>query len=198
MRRALLTLALLSSCAFEFRPPSGIVGAYELSDTCLLQVDEISASADCADEGTRVKASIGDDDVTVDEVSFTETETNSECWVERTCTRIYSGTLTRKSRPEEGTPYDGRFARLAGTWEGTLNMKVSCAKEQAQKSAPEWCKTSADTVTYTITATVTDNEAAVIWAGSHGAKGEFKALETQGGVRVAETFYKRVEQGEEE
>jgi hypothetical protein len=196
MRRAApaLSLALLAGCAFEFRPPSGLVGTYALSDTCRLQVDEVSAAASCDNDGTKVRVTIGDDEVSFDEVAVTETETHTECWAERICTRIYSGSVTRKSRPEEGTPYDGRFARLAGSWEGTLNMKVSCKKEQAQPSAPDWCKTSADTLTYTVSATVTDHEATVTWAGSQGAKGEFKGLETQGGVRVAETFYERIEE----
>jgi hypothetical protein len=197
MQRLTPLLALLPlSCSFEFRPPSGLVGSYELEQDCLLQVEETEAAAACSASGTRVRVTIGDDEVTFDEVAFTDTETNTECWTERSCTRTYSGTITRKERAE-GTPYDGRFSRLGGSWEGTLNLKVSCAKEVAKNNAPHWCKTSADTVTYTIQAAVDEHTATITWAATNGAGGVFEALETKGGVRVADTFYKRVEQGEE-
>jgi len=176
------------SCSFEFRPPSGIVGSYEISADCLLQVNETDALAECEPEGKMVRVTIGDDELIFDEITLEESETYSECWIERVCTKTYVGAASRESR--SSTPYDGRFSRLAGDWTGKLTMLVSCAKEEPKSSAPPWCqKTGSYEVTYDFEASISDHEAQISWSATTGAAGEFQALETKGGVRVADTFY---------
>jgi hypothetical protein len=181
----------LATCSFEFRPPSGLAGSYELEQGCVLEVSEIDALASCDRAGKSAKVTIEEQKVVFDEIVVTETETNSECWVERVCTKTYMGSASRDNR--QGSPYDGRFSKLYGKWEGKLLMKVACSKKEATSNAPDWCKTSEEEVTYTFTAGVNDHEVEIAWTGSNGASGNFKALETQGGVRVADTFYRRIE-----
>jgi hypothetical protein len=179
------------SCAFEFRPPSALNGTYELEKGCNLDVDEVQASASCAKTGTTVQVDVEDERVVFDNVVVTETETHTECWRERVCTKTYTGTMVRKKR--ELTPYDGRFSQLGGDWEGSLSMKVKCDKQIAQPNAPAWCKGSGakDTV-YTVQAKVNAHDAEITWSADSGAAGDFKAAETKGGVRVADRFYRRV------
>ena len=186
---ALLAALAGLSCVFEFRPTTPIVGTYEISPGCPMTIDETAAAASCAG-GEEVQVSIDDEEVTFQQVVVIETEKNTECWVERVCTRTYSGTATRGST--EGTPYDGLFAKLAGTWHGSLTMRVSCSKQKAVTNPPAWCAGATGDLTYTFDATVGAHEAKVTWSASNNASGEFQALETKGGVRVADTFYPRL------
>lgn len=184
------------SCVFEYRPDAPFDGSYELSKGCPLVVSPEKASASCTTEGTRVDVAIEEGKVRFNEVIVTEeVETNTECWVERRCSRTYSGTAERTKEAESGTVYDGRFALLAGVWAGKLVMKVSCTKEEAVASPPPWCtKKDKLEVTYTFGADVESHEASITWSGTDGTAGEFDALETKGGVRVADTFYPRLEE----
>jgi len=183
------------SCVFEFRPDTPFNGTYELSKDCQLTASPEQVSASCPADGTSVQITIEEGKVTFKEVAVTEEgETNTECWVERQCSRTYSGTAER-TKEAEGTPYDGRFAPLAGIWAGKLVMKVSCDKEQAVTNPPPWCKAKDKLeVTYTFGADVTAHEAKVTWSGTDGTAGEFEGLETKGGVRVADQFYPRIEE----
>lgn len=180
------------SCSFEFRPPSALNGAYELEPGCLLRVDEVTAAASCDKSGTKVQVTIEDDLLTFDPVTVRETVTHTDCWFERICTKTYTGAMRRKSR--KGTPYDGRFSALGGEWEGKLIMKTKCQKEVPKQNPPPWCAgTGTSDVVYTVTAEVDAHEAKISWSADDGPAGDFSAQETQGGVRVADTFYPRVE-----
>jgi len=184
------------ACSFEFRPDPPLEGTYELSSACALAVTPTSATASCPTEGTSVDVAVEQTQVTFNRVELADEHlTNTECWVERLCTRSYSGTASLK-QPAEGSPYDGRFAPLSGTWEGTLTMKTTCTKEQAVSSPLPWCNKTTKDVTFDFTAIVTAHEGSVTWSGSDGTAGDFKGLETQGGVRVADRFYPRMEEQE--
>jgi hypothetical protein len=187
---AMVVLSCVLSCAFEFRPPSAFNGSYELEQGCTLDVEEVQASASCAQSGTTVQVSVEDERVVFDNVVLTETETHTECWKERVCKKTYTGTMVRKKR--ELTPYDGRFSQLGGEWEGSLSLKVKCDKQIAQQNAPAWCKGGARDTVYTVKAKVGAHDAEITWSAESGASGDFKALETKGGVRVADQFYRRV------
>ena len=47
---------------------------------------------------------------------------------------------------------------------------------------------------YTFTAKIDYHNAAITWDADNGAQGSFKGEETKGGIKVADTFYKRVEE----
>jgi hypothetical protein len=191
----LLAGALLGACSFEMRPASPIVGTYELAaGGCLLTVTEFGATASC-DSGEVMKVTLGDDSISVDEfIMPPSTEKNTECWVERTCTKSYGGQATRKTR--EGDVYDGRFGRLAGTWEGKITQVVACSTAKAATGAPSYCKKTTEDVTYTYSAAVTANAATITWSSTTGAEGAFEVLETKGGIRAADEFYRRLEPGQ--
>jgi len=187
----LLGVLVASACTFEFRPDTPLVGSYLISPGCTLVVDEDGASAACASSGKLVKVTIGDDDVTFERVVTTETETNTECWVERVCTRSYGGSAHRSGGKSD--PYGGRFALLAGSWSGSLTLKVACSKQKAASPAPAWCNKGSAGLVYSFSATVSDHEAKITWSASNDTSGSFQAAETKDGVRVAEEFYRRIE-----
>jgi|GEM_PF-3809239 hypothetical protein len=193
MFRKSLPLALVglisTSCVFEFRPDAPFEGSYQLTSDCELTVDGSSASASCS-SGETVQVSYSAGSITVDNISFPENISNSECWVERNCTRTYSGTIENKG--VEGNIYEGRFGRFTGSWVGLLVLKTICTKEEAVASPPDWCAaTTADRI-YTMGAEVEAHAATVSWSTDDGASGELKAQETQGGVTVADEFYQRL------
>ena len=122
-------------------------------------------------------------------------ESNTECWVERVCEESWTGEATWKEK--NAAPYKGRFGKLAGKWEGKMDVKTTCSKETPATGAPTYCKKTIPDVSYTYKAEVKHNEdkgdtAKVEWTSSSGGKGTFEALETKTGVRVAGKFYKRV------
>lgn len=184
-------VSLSVTCSFEFRPSTGLVGNYELEQGCYLEVGETDALASCEQAGKTVRVTIEDEKVIFDEIVVTESEKDTECWTERVCTKTFRGSASRESR--QGSPYDGRFSKLYGKWEGKLLMKVACSKKESKSNAPDWCKTTEEEITYSFVAGVNDHEVEIAWTGSNGASGNFRALETKGGVRVADTFYRRIE-----
>jgi hypothetical protein len=185
-------LLVPASCSFEFRPDTAFPGTYELSKDCNLDVDEEGATASCTSDGKEVTVTISEDKVTFEKIALTEVEESTECWIKRTCTETYTGEAERKKG--KGDPYDGRFGTIKGEWEGKLTLKTECDKGEPASGAPDWCDKSIGDVVYTFTAKVAGSEARIIWKADTGAAGDFKALETKNGVRVAETFYERIEQ----
>lgn len=180
---------ILAACVFEFRPEAPFVGSYQLTPDCELKIDDSSASAACT-SGETVQISYSSGSITVENVSVAENLSNTECWVARNCTKTYSGTIENKGA--EGSLYEGRFGRFTGSWVGQLVMKTVCTKQHAVTDPPEWCIATTEDRTYNIGAEVTAHEATVSWSTNDGADGEMKAYETQGGVTVAEEFYKRL------
>lgn len=186
----LLIAAICGGCSFEFRPPTPFAGTYELSSGCELALADDKAEASCPTDGITVDVAIKDGEVTFNKVVVTEELNNTACWLERVCELTFSGTVKRLVQGE-GTTYDGRFAALAGSWEGQMAMKRTCSKELAATSQPKWCDQESDALTYTVTASVTAHSATVNWKDSGGAQGTFKGEETKGGVRVGDNFYPR-------
>ncbi len=181
-----------ASCSFDYRPESAFTGDYELADGCLLAVQLDSASASCSSEGIEVEATLDGDKLVFSTIAVTETVTQTECWLERTCTETYAGLGTRTT--DTSSLYDGRLSVLAGEWEGKLTRQTSCSVSKPASGAPTYCGASTDDVVYTFTAKIDYHNAEIAWEADSGAKGSFKGEETKGGIRVAETFYKRVEE----
>lgn len=195
MRRALLPLigGLVSlSCSFEFRPESAFNGSYELAAGCQLAVQEDGAAASCASDGIEVKAILDGATVTFAKIALTEKIKQTECWLERTCTETYTGSGVRKV--DASSLYDGRFSVISGEWEGKLTKSVACDSGKPASGAPDWCKNSMSDVVYSFTAKIDFHAAEITWNADNGASGGFSGQETKGGVQVADTFYKRVEQ----
>lgn len=188
----LLSGLITLSCSFEFRPDevkANSFESYELEPGCNLQVSTTEAKATCS-SGITVQVNIADGSITFENISITETETNTDCWTERVCTATYTGTATRKATAANAG--NGRLSHVAGTWEGKLTLKTTCSKETASPSAPAWCNTTKDAIVYTHNATVTAHEAKITWTGDNSTSGNFTAQETKGGVTVGNTFYKRI------
>jgi hypothetical protein len=182
------------SCSFEFRPASPWEGVYELTDKCQLNVGEKDVNADCELDGIKVKVLIEPDKVKFETLKITSKESNTECWVSRTCVESWTGDGEWKEK--KAAPYKGRFGKLGGKWEGKMTVKTSCNGTKAT-GAPSYCKDTVPDISYTYKAEVKDNgdagdTAKIDWTSSTGAKGSFDAIETKTGVRVAGKFYKRV------
>jgi hypothetical protein len=185
----LCAFALTISCSFEFRPDPPLAGTYQISATCQLVVGKAEATAACTGE-TTMTVRFDERSMTFENVELTTTEKDTECWVERTCTKRYTGTAERKR--QDGSIYEGRFGQLGGEWSGALTLITSCAKEDAKSGAPDWCNKARKDRTYNFSAKVASHDAEITWSSSDGAEGSFSALETEGGVRVADTFYQRL------
>jgi hypothetical protein len=181
-----------TSCSFDYRPESAFTGDYELANGCLLDVQLDSATASCSSEGIEVDASLDGDKLVFTKIAITETVTQTECWLERTCTETYSGSGTRSK--DASSLYDGRLSVLSGEWAGKLTRQTKCSVEKPASGAPKYCSSSTDDVVYTFSAKIDFHNAEITWEADSGAKGSFKGEETKGGIRVAETFYKRVEE----
>ena len=190
----LLSAALVPSC----HGPGGTSydGTYQLhgSASCTIDVVDFEATASCDD--LKMKASFDEveGELLVEKIEVVEKESKTTCFEVRECTYTYKGkgTLTEPDTPPDT---EGLFQKLVGSWSGTIERTVACAREKLVSNAPSYCKKTdtSQKITYEFTASINPTSGDVTWTGKPAAgKGSFDVLETKGGVRAADRFYKRV------
>lgn len=93
-----LQLTLLAACSGSSDPFAAYNVSFEIASGCTLTWDKTKVSADCAE--IKISATLASDKVTIEKAEFTTKETNTACFVERTCVASYSGIFTTSG----GTP----------------------------------------------------------------------------------------------